>query len=254
MIKIGVTSCFFYPDPERNVYGKKTLSYMEMDTARYLSDHGVMPVLIPLLEGEQLKNFCDQLDGLVCQGGDDVCPLTYGDQMIEDGRWPGDAKRDKYELEIIDYFFKSKRPIFGICRGSQILNVYFGGTLYQDLTLETGTEVIHRDALAYDEIHHEVDFLKGGLLDEIYPGVGTTVINSVHHQGVKKLGKDLVVDAYSTEDKVVEGFHYKDLENHFVMAVQWHPEFSHTLGDKVIDPKPLMETFLKRVKTSYENR
>ncbi len=248
MIKIGVTSCFFYPDPERRVYGKKTLSYMEMDTARYLADHGVMPVLIPLLEGEQLKNFCAELDGLICQGGDDVCPHTYGEEMIEDGRWPGDAKRDKYELDVIDLFFKAKKPIYGICRGSQILNVYFGGTLYQDLTLEIKTETIHRDAYAYDEIHHEVDFVPGGFLSEVYPGVTRTTINSVHHQGVKKLGKDLVVDAYSVGDKVVEGFHYKKLDENFVIAVQWHPEFSHTLGDKVIDPNPLMKTFLERVK------
>lgn len=127
MIKIGVTSCFFYPDINRRVYGKKTLSYLEMDTANYLADAGVMPVLIPLLTGEKLENFLSELDGLILQGGDDVSPLSYGEEPIEDGRWPGDIKRDKYELEVIDYFYKKKLPIYGICRGSQILNVYFGG-------------------------------------------------------------------------------------------------------------------------------
>jgi putative glutamine amidotransferase len=72
-------------------------------------------------------------------------------------------------------------------------------------------------------------------------------VNSVHHQGIKILGKNLIVDAICSEDQLIEAFHYEDMNKNFVLAVQWHPEFSHTLKDKVVDPKPLLDMFLKRL-------
>jgi putative glutamine amidotransferase len=84
-------------------------------------------------------------------------------------------------------------------------------------------------------------------LSEIY-GVQSFNVNSVHHQGVKALGPDLIIDAHSSSDGIIEAFHHKDSSKQLVMGVQWHPEFSHTLKDQVIDPKPLFDYFLENLK------
>jgi len=237
-----------YPDPNRNVFGHKTLAYFEQDMARFLSRPGVMPILIPDLPENELKQFLEKMDGFVFQGGADIASTTYQEEPIENGRWPGDPHRDQYELKIMDYAFKHKKPILAICRGFQLTNVYFGGSLYQDLKLLTETPVEHRNAEQYDKIYHSVICTPESLLPQIY-GRDELSVNSVHHQGVKVLGKNLVVDALSPEDNLIEAFHYKDLSDHYVVGVQWHPEFSHTLKDKVCDPSPLYDHFLKAIKT-----
>ncbi len=248
MIYLGVSSCFMYPDPQRTVFGHKTLAYLEQDMARYLAQKDVMPVLIPDLPEDKLMPFLGEMDGFVFQGGADIASKTYHEEAIENGRWPGDPHRDQYELKLMDYAFKKKKPVLAICRGFQLANVYFGGTLYQDLKLVTNTPVEHRNAELYDKISHQVVCTPESLLKTIYQKNELTV-NSVHHQGVKTLGKDLIVDAHSPEDKLIEAFHYKNLDDHYVVGVQWHPEFSHTLGEKLASPTPLYDHFLKAVKT-----
>ncbi|MBU6153335.1 MAG: gamma-glutamyl-gamma-aminobutyrate hydrolase family protein [Bdellovibrionales bacterium] len=244
MIRIGVSACFMYPDPARVVFGHKQLSYFEHDMSRFLSRKGIMPVLIPDLPKDQLVPFLSEMQGFVFQGGADLAPSSYGETPIENGRWPGDPHRDAYELSILDWAVENKKPVFGICRGFQLLNVYFGGTLYQDLLLQTGTPVEHRNAEKYDHVFHEVECTKDGLLAKIYQQERLTV-NSVHHQGVKTLGKDLQVDARSRQDGLIEAFHHTALP---VFGVQWHPEFSHTLRGTVIDPNPLLDYFLEQLK------
>jgi len=147
----------------------------------------------------------------------------------------------------MDWAFKRKKPIFGICRGFQLMNVYFGGSLYQDLSLETQTPVEHRNAETYDRVHHEVVCPEQSLLTKIY-SKDRFFVNSVHHQGVKTLGRGLVVDATSPADGLVEAFHQETPNDHLVMGVQWHPEFSHTLQGTVVDPKPLLDYFLEHTK------
>ena len=244
MIRIGVSACFMYPDPARTVFGHKQLSYLEHDMSRFLSRKGFMPILIPDLPKDELVPFLSEMQGFVFQGGADLAPSSYGESPIENGRWPGDAHRDAYELSILDWAVKNKKPVFGICRGFQLLNVYFGGTLFQDLALQKGTSVEHRNAEKYDRIFHEVDCTKDGLLAKIYKQEHLTV-NSVHHQGVKTLGRDLHVDARSKEDGLIEAFHHTALP---VFGVQWHPEFSHTLTGTVVDPNPLLDHFMEQLK------
>lgn len=246
MIKLGVTSCFMYPDPNRAVFGHKTLTYFEHDMSRFLSRPGVMPILLPDVPWAQLEQYLSEMDGFVFQGGADISPLNYKEDPIENGRWPGDYHRDQYELKIMDWAFKNKKPILAICRGFQLVNVYFGGSLYQDLKLQTQTSVEHRNAELYDKIFHPVECTPDSLLEKIYQQKILTV-NSVHHQGIKLLGSGLVVDALSKEDNLIEAIHYKEMDEHFILAVQWHPEFSHTIKDKVINPEPLINYFLKRL-------
>ena len=107
LIKIGVTACFMYPDVERVVFGRKSLSYFENDMFKYLTRKGVMPILIPDLEGELFEQYLNEMDAFVFQGGVDLAPETYGDEPIESGKWRGDAYRDAYELKIMDFAFKN---------------------------------------------------------------------------------------------------------------------------------------------------
>lgn len=247
MIKLGITSCFLYPDLERPYFGPKTLCYLENDMADYLTAKNVLPILIPKLGPEKIAQIMDELDCLVLQGGSDVCPESYNTDYLDKERWPGDKPRDDYELNLVDEALKRNLPILGICRGAQVLNSYFGGTLYQDIPSELDTRVLHRDAKEYDKVAHPVEFKADSELAKIY-GKTKGVINSVHHQSIKELGKDLILEAICPDDGIVEGFRYKDLNEKYVLAVQWHPEFSPTLGDKVIDPTPLLNHFLRQVK------
>ena len=248
MIKIGITPCFMYPDPSRVVFGHKSLTYLEHDMAKYLYRKGdVMPVLLLELGDGGLDEQLEGLSGIVFSGGSDIDPMTYGEPYLNKEKWPGDKVRDAFEKKV---FFKAQRkrmPLFGICRGAQLINACMGGTLYQDIFTEVPKALKHRDAVEYDKIHHRVDFSEDGVLRDIYQKDGGT-LNSVHHQGIKNLGLDLVVEGICPTDKLIEAFRAENMERQYILGVQWHPEFSPTLGDKVLDPDPLYDHFLTRAK------
>ena len=247
MLKIGISACFMYPDSNRPVFGPKTLSYIENDMARYVSRQGVLPVLIPDLQDEFLLPIIDQMDGFVFQGGTDVAPEAYGEKPI--GRWKGDPVRDAYELKLFDLAVKSKKPILAICRGMQLMNVYFGGTLYQDTDTQLEDVLTHRDADTYDYLYHDITFTGGKILEKIYQEDRNRRINSVHHQSVKALGKNLEILAESPEDGIIEAIGYTKAPDGWVMGVQWHPEFSDTLKETVIKADKLYEFFLTQVRS-----
>jgi putative glutamine amidotransferase len=247
-IKIGVSAVFIYPDPKDPASGRKTIACFLNDMARYLSRPGVMPVLIPDLEPEHLQGVLEEMDGFVLQGGADISPKTYNQPHLDEEKWPGDPVRDHYELKILEYAVANAKPVLGICRGCQLINVYFGGTLYQDLKTEIGDKLAHRDSDLYDRAHHPITFQPGGLLDQIYPNDSGHRVNSVHHQGIRQLGKDLRVEAVSPEDGLVEAVSYKDPRHKFVVGVQWHPEFSHTLKEQIIAPEPLYDRFIAEIR------
>lgn len=244
MILIGVGSSFFHPDPARDVFGHKTLQYLERDMARYLLRDNVLPVLIPDVDDSRLEKIFEKISALVLQGGSDLSPKSYGEVPLDSSRWPGDPYRDEYELKLIALAHKKKMPVFGICRGAQLINVYFGGTLYQDLATETATPVLHRDAHLYDRVVHDVTIETGGLLEKIYPATRHIQVNSVHHQGIRVLGKSLKVEARCKADGLIEAISYNNPDEFFCLGVQWHPEFSHSLPGKLADPEPLYQRFL----------
>ena len=245
MIKLAVSSCLMHPDITRSTFGPKQLDYLENDMARYLASVDVMAILMPYLDDEILACYMDEMDGLVLQGGADLAPETYGEEPI--GQWLGDRKRDLYEIRLIELALERNLPILGICRGMQLLNAFYGGTLYQDLETQLKPVIVHRDAIRYDSVHHFVQHREDSLLTEVYR-MENMLVNSVHHQGVKTLGQGLIVESICPDKDLIEAFRYRDSSEQFVWAVQWHPEFNHTLSGTIPSGDPIMERFIVEVK------
>ncbi|HIO66877.1 MAG TPA: gamma-glutamyl-gamma-aminobutyrate hydrolase family protein [Flavobacteriales bacterium] len=244
MKKIGVASAFMYPDKDRTVFGQKSLCYIEKDMARYLSHVEAFPILIPDLGKAELDNFMGQMDGFVFQGGTDIAPESYGQAPIENDAWPGDPIRDQFELSIMEYAVKNGKPILGICRGFQLMNIYFGGTLYQDIETQRPNSIVHRDAELYDQLNHQIQFTPDSFLSKLYDEEGEGRVNSVHHQGVDKLGDDLDVFATCAEDELIEAFGSTQFAPGRVMGVQWHPEFFYNSETPLIYGNTLYSQFL----------
>ena len=234
-----------YPDMERTVFGPKSLSYLENDMANYITRKGILPVLIPDVDTSCLNDILSEMDGFILQGGSDLAPETYGETPV--GKWKGDAHRDQYELKILDYAVTNSIPVYAICRGFQLMNVYFGGTLYQDIATQKPEAGIHRSAERYDTMKHSIRFAKGTFLDKLYGDIRDPMVNTVHHQAVKTLGRDLEIYATS-EDGLIEAFGYTKEAAGKIFGVQWHPEFSHTLREELINADILYDAFLQHVR------
>ncbi len=152
-------------------------------------------------------------DGLLLPGGTDVDPVRYKEEI--DGSKNIDEKLDILQFEMLDRFVKAAKPVFGICRGEQLINVYFGGSLYQDLPTADHHRYIHE---RNEDNVHESTAEEDSFLARLY---GTDYrTNSSHHQSVKRPGKGLHVCSHA-DDGVIEAFYHESLP---IYGVQWHPE------------------------------
>jgi putative glutamine amidotransferase len=249
MLKIGISACFFHPDPKRAVFKGKTLQYVEQEMAHWVMQKDAMALMIPSPDGESRRpgsrvsvaDYARELDGLVLMGGSDVAPESYGEAPLEPA-WAGDRIRDDYEIGLYRAFVAAGKPVLGVCRGAQVINVALGGTLYQDIALQLPGALNHRDWDIYDRNAHATELVAGSGLARLYPGVMLTKTNSVHHQAVKDLGRDLVVEAWSEPDRVIEAIRWTGPS--YVFAVQWHPEFHDGRDRSLIDDTPMLDDFL----------
>ena len=131
--RVGVSASFFHADPERAIFRGKTLVYAETSLLRWIMDGGASAWMIPPpVTGFSAEMLVEDLDGLVLQGGSDVCPRTYGEEPLRP-EWNGDAVRDAYEIALVRAFRAAGKPVLGVCRGMQVLNVALGGSLFQDI-------------------------------------------------------------------------------------------------------------------------
>lgn len=245
--RIGISACFFHPDPERPIFKGKTLLYLEQSMAAWVQSGGAITYLVPTTDPDSpigLDDYVADLDGLLLHGGADVCPRSYGEEPMR-SEWEGDEIRDRYEIELVRAFHAAGKPVLGICRGAQILNVAFGGTLYQDILTQADTERAHRSQELYDHNLHDVDLVDGSGLAKLYPTEHTVKVNSVHHQAVKDVGAGLAVEARSSDDGIVEAIRLDDPRGRYAFAVQWHPEFFKGVDDgTMLDNDPILREFL----------
>lgn len=249
-MKIAVSACFMHPDPTRAAFAKKTLHYVEQSVPHWLMAGGALPVMVPApTDGSAygditLDDYAGWLDGLVLHGGADVWPGSYGELPIDE-RWHGDKLRDAYETALLKAFVAAGKPVFGICRGLQLINVAFGGTLVQDIPTQRPAALQHRDAERYDHNFHQLELVPETRLSALLMGVRSYKINSVHHQCIKTLAHGFAVEARCPDDGTIEAI--RGMGTDWIAAVQWHPEF-HKPEHGALDDAPLLQDFLAQAR------
>jgi putative glutamine amidotransferase len=186
----------------------------------------------------------NECDGLLLTGGEDVYPGRF-DRENDTGRCTEiDLKRDTLEFALLSKAIERKMPVQGVCRGLQLINVYFGGSLIIDIPTDLDTVIKHQLPDTYNCLHH-VDIKKGSWLHKI-SGISKGITNSNHHQGIDVLGTPLEENAV-TKDGLIEAIGIKDRSNFsYLFAVQWHPErleYGNPLSG------PIAREFIREVKS-----
>ncbi len=190
-----------------------------------LTAAGAIPWLIPLVDEETLRGVYEQLDAVFLPGGADIDPATYGAEQHPRCD-KTDRARDRVEVALATWALEDGKPMLGVCRGMQLINVAAGGSLYQDLADELPTALKHDyfpfrgQSFARDYLAHEVRVVEGTRLARLV-GAGPLKVNSMHHQAVRELGRGLVPTAVSP-DGVIEAIEGEG--DAYLVAVQWHPE------------------------------
>ncbi len=195
---------------------------------------GGLPLLPPFLTEELADQLMAQADGLMMTGGADINPDLYGEEKL-DCCGSIEDDRDKSDLALLKAALKYKKPVLCICRGCQMANVYFGGTMYQDIATQLSDSIKHSNYAEYGKNNaHTIRIEKDSPLYQLL-GEETIGVNSLHHQGVKDIAPGVVPMAWS-EDGLVESW-YLDSRDQWLRAYQWHPE--------MIDGNPHSEAIFK---------
>ena len=199
-----------------------------------------------------MKRQIELVDALLIQGGLDVDPSFYQEDRDEK-LGQTNIKTDKYLIEAIKIANSRKIPILGICRGMQILNVAFGGNLFQDLSRANISVPSHRqDYTQLCEVKHNISILDNSLMSKMLNGQKTIGVNSWHHQAVDRLAEGFKVDAWADDGKIVEAMHYEGDPDQWIFAVQFHPEQFMRCGNDVF--KPIFDEFIKQAKNKRDKK
>jgi putative glutamine amidotransferase len=256
-LRIGLSARIMHRVPAELGFPGKTLQYLEQSLAHWIMAHGALAFMVPTVGNDataradvRMRDYVDALDGLVLQGGADVSPSSYGEQPLRP-EWSGDRVRDLYELDLFWQFVIDQKPVLGICRGAQLINVAMGGTLYQDLAQARPGPLRHLDSDLYDELRHRVVFVPHGRLGQLYRDVADGYVVSIHHQAIKDLGSGIRAEAHA-DDGVVEAIRWEGVS--YVFGVQWHPEFHAADAEGLLDGTPIMEEFLQAAQRAADAR
>lgn len=186
-------------------------------------DAGGLPMIIPFTNDKaDIEQIAAMFDAFLFTGGQDIDPSLYGEEKQEYcDRIVCD--RDTLDISLMKEVAKTDKPVFGICRGLQVMNVAFGGTLYQDIPTQCNSKVLHRMEEPFDRVAHTVDIVENTPLIDIV-NTKTIGVNTIHHQAIKDVAPKLEVTAIS-EDGIIEGVYMPGKK--FFMATQWHPELTY---------------------------
>lgn len=206
-----------------------------------IENAGGLPVMLPLSNNtellDQMMDFCD---GFLFTGGHDIDPELYY-EMIEEECGEIIELRDQMEMRLFNRIVEADKPLLGICRGLEMINVCLGGRLYQDLPKQYGTVVEHHQKPPYDQPVHWIQLTPESPLQSIL-NKKILEVNSYHHQGIKDLASGLEIMAEAM-DGLAEAIYMPDKK--FVWAVQWHPEFSYKNDE---DSRKIIQTFVDACK------
>jgi putative glutamine amidotransferase len=184
---------------------------------------GGVPIIVPLIDDRPvLRRLYEQCDGLLLTGGNDLDPHSYKSALSSRARNVS-PRRDKQELQLLEWALEDDKPVFGICRGMQLINVALGGSLHQDISIDLPSAHNHEVSVDRKNFHylaHRLKISPGSQLAEIL-GTDMVATNALHHQAISQLGDGLVATAHA-EDGVIEAIELPG--KHFVIGVQSHPE------------------------------
>lgn len=183
---------------------------------------GGIPIVLPP-QADHAAEIVARLDGLVLSGGSDVAPERYGEKVVHPATYGVHPLRDQFELDLVAAAHERDMPILAICRGIQLLNVAYGGTLHQDVPTSGLASLAHgqdETGLGKDDIGHDVALIGVSPLNQVY-GRDVVGVNSFHHQALDRVGDGLRVIARATDDTIEA---VTDDSRSFVVGVQWHPE------------------------------
>lgn len=188
---------------------------------------GGIPIILPP-DANLIDQYAEMIDGLIVSGGAfDVDPALFGEESVHDTVVLKTDRTD-FELGLTKRFIDEDRPLFGICGGQQLLAVALGGSLIQHIPDEVDKALAHEQPNPRDEAGHEVRIAVGSQLHDIV-GETTLAVNSAHHQAVKEVPDNILIDAVAS-DGVIEGI--EDPSKKWCIGVQWHPEFHISEGDR----------------------
>ena len=213
---IGITSGY------RTIELKYLHSCLAKKYTQAVIQAGGIPLLLPAnIPTSQLKSLLPKLDGVLFSGGDDVNPKRYGEVQLPETKKVLD-ERDELESALLNFCIKEQKPVFGICRGLQIINVALEGTLYQHILTQFPGAIQHdRHDDAREKRHHSVSVTPGSLLARL-TGMSLIKVNTLHHQGIRSLAQGLEIGAKCSDDGLIEAVEIPD--HRFFLAMQWHPE------------------------------
>lgn len=215
---IGITADYIF-EVKANYPNPMPMDLVAGNIATAVRQAGGTPIILPTAPEEAARSYADIIDGLILSGGYDVEPSFYGQdtRLLTGATCP---ERDVAELSLADEMIQKKKPVLGICRGLQIINSLFKGTLHQDLSYCQDTYLKHQQETPMKHPAHKIsvnsESYLAGLIGE------ETAVNSLHHQIINEVGEGLDVVAHA-KDGVIEAVECMD-EGRSVLAVQWHPE------------------------------